>query len=210
MLFLPPSDAYVRSFLYLLYTLIKLYYTKALSDQASSLAPDWILLLWGPRIPVSSCDSTTNFHLGGSSRILQDKVRILRALVLCSHSEHVFCCALLTLRCACVNEWHALRFHSDLIRLMAETCRGVIPTCQCQETPNVSLRNRPEMGKACGPNFPFSVKLFGLFDHFITPLGIRSTNLIYRIIDFQETCDLYCYCILWLRSQTWIGSQESV
>ena len=38
--FLPPSDAYVRSFLYLLYTLIKLYYTKALSDQASSLAQD--------------------------------------------------------------------------------------------------------------------------------------------------------------------------
>ena len=39
-LFLPPSDVYVRSFLYLLYTLIRLYYTKALSDQASSLAPD--------------------------------------------------------------------------------------------------------------------------------------------------------------------------
>ena len=39
-LFLPPSNVYVRSFLYLLYTLIKLYYTKALSDQASSLAPD--------------------------------------------------------------------------------------------------------------------------------------------------------------------------
>ena len=41
-LFLPPSDAYayVSSFLYLLYTLIKLYYTKVLSDQASSLALD--------------------------------------------------------------------------------------------------------------------------------------------------------------------------
>ena len=39
-LFLPPSDAYVRSFLSLLYTLIKLYHTKVLSDQASSLAPD--------------------------------------------------------------------------------------------------------------------------------------------------------------------------
>ena len=61
-LFLPPSDAYVRSFLYLLYTLIKLYCTKALSDQASSLAPDWILLLRGPRIPVSSRDSTTTFQ----------------------------------------------------------------------------------------------------------------------------------------------------
>ena len=52
-LFLPPSNAYVRSFLYLLYTLIKLYYTKALSGQASSLAPDWILFLRGPRIPAS-------------------------------------------------------------------------------------------------------------------------------------------------------------
>ena len=34
-LFLPPFDAYVRSFLYLLYTLIKLYYTK--SSERSSL-----------------------------------------------------------------------------------------------------------------------------------------------------------------------------
>ena len=40
LLFLRPSDVYVRRFLYLLYTLIKLYYTKALSDPALSLAPD--------------------------------------------------------------------------------------------------------------------------------------------------------------------------
>ena len=39
-LFLSPSDAYVRSILYFLYTLIKLYYTKALSGQGSSLALD--------------------------------------------------------------------------------------------------------------------------------------------------------------------------
>ena len=39
-LFLPPSDVYVRSFLCLLYSLIKLYYTKSLSNQASSLALD--------------------------------------------------------------------------------------------------------------------------------------------------------------------------
>ena len=37
-LFLPPPDVYVRSFLYLFYTVIKLYYTKALSSQALSLA----------------------------------------------------------------------------------------------------------------------------------------------------------------------------
>ena len=68
-LFLPPSDAYVRSFLYLLYTLIKLYYTKALSNQALSLAPDWILLLRGPRILVYSRDSTTTFHSGAGNMI---------------------------------------------------------------------------------------------------------------------------------------------
>ena len=39
----------------------KLYYTKALSGQALSLAPDWILLLLGPRIPMSLHDSTTTF-----------------------------------------------------------------------------------------------------------------------------------------------------
>ena len=39
-LFLPPSEVYVRSFLYLLYNLIKLYYTKALSVLTLSLAPD--------------------------------------------------------------------------------------------------------------------------------------------------------------------------
>ena len=38
--FLAPSDVYVRSFLYLFYTSVKLYYTKALSDQASSLNPN--------------------------------------------------------------------------------------------------------------------------------------------------------------------------
>ena len=52
-LFLPSSDFYVRSFLYLLYTLIKLCYTTSMSDQASSLVPDWILLLWRPRILAS-------------------------------------------------------------------------------------------------------------------------------------------------------------
>ena len=52
-LFLPPSDVYVRSFLYLFYTLINIYCKKALSDEASSLALDWILLLQMPRIPAS-------------------------------------------------------------------------------------------------------------------------------------------------------------
>ena len=63
----------------------------------------------------------------------------------------------------------ALRFRSDLIQLMAETCLGFILTCQCQEAPNVSFGDRPSVGRACGPVSPFSVKLFNLFDHFIIP-----------------------------------------
>ena len=50
---LSPSDVYVRSFFYLFYTLMNLYYTKALSHHALSLAPDWILLLQRPRILAS-------------------------------------------------------------------------------------------------------------------------------------------------------------
>ena len=60
-LLLPPSDAYVRSFLYLLYTLIKVYYTKALSDPASSLASR---LLQRPRI-LASYPSASAFHTEG-------------------------------------------------------------------------------------------------------------------------------------------------
>ena len=72
-LFLPLSDVYDRSFLYLLYTLVKLNYTKALSNQASSLAPDWIPLLQRPRIPASFPGSATTFQadLGESSRPLK-------------------------------------------------------------------------------------------------------------------------------------------
>ena len=73
-LFLSPSDIYVRSFLYLLYTLIKLYYTKALSDQALSLGPGLNSSPLEAKNPASLHDSATTFHLGGSSGILQDKM----------------------------------------------------------------------------------------------------------------------------------------
>ena len=45
------SEAFSISFI--------LYYTKALSDPASSLAPDWIHLLQRPRIPASYRSATT-------------------------------------------------------------------------------------------------------------------------------------------------------
>ena len=78
-LFLPASDAYVRSFLCLLYSLIKLYYTKALSNQASSLVMDWILLLWRPSVPVSFCGSATTFHYDFSAVVWKPSAAVLQA-----------------------------------------------------------------------------------------------------------------------------------
>ena len=52
-LFPPPSDAYVRSCLYLLYTLIKLYYTKALAIKPR---------LW-PQIESFSSGGQESWHL---------------------------------------------------------------------------------------------------------------------------------------------------
>ena len=174
-LFLPPSDAYVSSFLNLLYTLIKLYYPKALSDQASSWAPDWILLLWRSRILASLHGSATTFHLGG---ILQDKVRILGALVPCSPSEHIFCCTLLTLWCACVNEWHNLnkarvepcsavpwQLHTAYGRYLL----GVYANLPMQRGTCCSFGGPTRNGQSMWTELSFSVKLSGLFDHFRTP-----------------------------------------
>ena len=49
-LFLPPSDAYVRSFLYLLYALIKLYYThtkrKKITNSSKVLLTTKVILLY--------------------------------------------------------------------------------------------------------------------------------------------------------------------
>ena len=90
----------------------------------------------------------------------------------------------------------ALRFHGDLIQLMEETCQGFLPTCQCQEAPNDSFGNRPEMGKACGPNSPFSVKLFSLFDHFITPWELEVLTYSIGSLTFKGlviyTVTVYC------------------
>ena len=81
----------------------------------------------------------------------------------------------------------ALWLHSDLIRLMAETLWGFIPACQCQEAPNFSFGYRPEMGKVCGLNSPFLVRLSGFFDNFITFCGLEPPTYL---LDHRLSRDL--------------------
>ena len=178
----------------------------------------WPWIEFSSRGQESQCHDSTTFHLRGSSGNLQDKVRMLGALVLCSLSEHVFCCALLTLRCACVNEWHALCEASE------ETCSAVPQWSYTAHGRNLSgvytnlpmprgtqclLREPTRNGQSMWTKLSFLGQTFQSLWSFHNSLEIRSANLIYQIIDFQETCDLYCYCVLWIRPQTWIGSQES-
>ena len=191
-LFLPPPDAYVRSFLYLLYTLIKLYYTKALSTQASSLAADWILLLRRPRILAPLRRSATTFHLGGSSVILQDKVRMFGAQILCSPSEHVFCCTLLSLRCTCMNEWNALHEASE------EPCSAVLWRPHTAYGKSLSgvhtdlpmprgtqrlFQGPPRNGQSVWIEFSFLGQTFQSLWQFHNSLEFRSMNLTCQIID---------------------------
>ena len=139
----------------------------------------------------------------------------------------------------------ALRFHSDLIQLMEETCREFIPACRCQVEKEMAIHSSTiawkipwteepgrlqsmgsqrvghdrgtqcllseltRNGQSMWTELSFLSQTFWSLWPFHNSLKIKSTNLIYRIIDFQGTCDLYCYCVLWLRSQTWMGSQES-
>ena len=160
-------------------------------------------------------DSTTTFHPGGSSGILQDKVRMLGALVLCSLSEHVFCCALLTLRCACVNKWHALCEASKepcfVVPRWSHTAygrnlSGVYTDLPMPRGTQWLLWEPTSNGQSIWTELSFLSQTFRSLWPFHNSLGIRSTNLISRTIDFQGTCDLYCDCVLW---QTWIGIQES-
>ena len=57
--------------------------------------------------------------------------------------------------------------------------------------------------KRVDQNFLSSSSFPGLFDHFIIVWGIRTTNLICQIIDFQGTFDPCCCYVLLLRPHAW-------
>ena len=130
---------------------------------------------------------------------------MLGALVLCSPSEHVFRCTLLTLRCACVNEWNALCEASE------EPCSAVPRLPHKAYGKNLSgvyidlpvprgnqrllwepIRN----GQSVWTELSFLGQTFWSLWPFHNSLVVRSTNLIYQIISFQGTCNLCCYCVL--------------
>ena len=86
-LFLSPSDVYVRSFLGLFYTLIKLYYTKTWSVQTSSLAPTDFLSSRGHKSQHHTLVTAANVHCHGH-RVSQERA-VLWLLCQLGENEHV-------------------------------------------------------------------------------------------------------------------------
>ena len=133
---------------------------------------------------------------------------MLGALVLCSPRKHVSCCTLLNLQCTCVNEWHTLCKES------VEPCsalpwwphiaygRNLLGVYSNLPMPRGTqrllwglTRNRQNVWT----ELSFLSQIFRSLWPFHNFMGIRGTNLICRIIDFQGTCDLCYYCVLLCR-----------
>ena len=158
------------------------------------------------------------FILGAHPGSFRTRWGIHGALVLCSFSEHVFCCTLLTPLCACMNERNTLRKASEApssaVPWWPHTAYGrnlseVYTDLPMPRGTQCLLLGLTRNGQSVWTELSFLGQTFWSLWSFHNPLGIRSTNLICRIIDFQGTCDLCCYCVLLLRSQTWISSQKA-
>ena len=137
-----------------------------LSDKAWSLVLK-LNLLWRHESDVAHC----KLSFWGLIQGLQDDVGTLRALGPCPLSMHVFCFALLTLPCAFVNEQHALHeAREEPCSVVSQCCvmtdgsprkgnlvEGLYRPANAKRHPTSLWGERPEMSKACEPNFPFSV-----------------------------------------------------
>ena len=116
-----------------------------------------------------------------------------------------------------MNEWHTLREASDELCSVVSRCLimtegsppkgnlvgNLYPPANVMRHPRYLLGEWPEMGKACGLNFPFLVIFSWSLWPFVIASGIRTVNLICQIINFQGTCDPCCCYVLLLRHQVW-------
>ena len=135
-------------------------------------SPEWSSLVSGPEAKSSSeimnpILFTVSYHLGGSSgtfRTRQEHPELWPLL-----SQYTCFLLYITLWCACVNEQHALCEASDKpcsavswYLIMTEgspkkgsLVRALYRPANAKRHPTSLQGRRPEMGKVCGPNFPF-------------------------------------------------------
>ena len=88
----------------------------------------------------------------------------------------------------CLN----LRFWGDLMWLMAETLLGDYTDLLMSRGTQCLLQRMARDGPSVWTELSFLGQTFRPLWPFCNFFGIRTTNLICRIIDFQGTCDLCC------------------
>ena len=147
-------------------------------------APSILTLSW--RIPDKPPRWKVVVETQKDARILQDKVRMLGALILCSSSEQVFCCTLLTLQCACVNEWHTLHEASEdpcsTVPRWPHTAYGrnllgVYTDLPLPIGTQCLLQEQTRNGQSVWTELSFLGQTFWSHWPFHNFLGIRTTNL---------------------------------
>ena len=144
---------------------------------------------------------------------LQDKVRTLRALasLLSQYSRFLL---YFTNSMVCLCEWMthpgeaSTEPYSVISRCLVMTegslkkgsFIGVLTDLPMQrDTQHPCKGSSQKWAKHVDRTFLSRSGFPGFFDHFIIAWGIKTTNLICQIIDFQRTCDPGCYCVLLLR-----------
>ena len=190
------------------YTLIKPCYTKAL--EWSSMVPvlklnhplqrSWILTI--------SHDLTIHHKLSswGLVQGLQDKVRRLRALVSLL-SQYTCFLLYLTNSVVCLCEWITHPARSEhwacsavwrcLVKKESSPKMGALLGVYTdlplpRDNQHSCEGSSKKLAKHVDQTFLSQLPSPGLFDHFIVSWGVRATNPICQIIDFQGNCNP-CY-----------------
>ena len=162
---------------------------------------EWSSLISGPRLNSSppEAKNPSVFCVGSnllSWGLIQDSSgqgKDAWILVLCSSSEHVFCCTLLTLQCACVNEWHTLHEANEEpcsavprwpYMAYGRNLSGVYTDLPMPGGTQCLLWRLTRNGQSTWTELSFLSQTFWSLWPFHNSLGIRSTNLICLIIDF--------------------------
>ena len=107
--------------------------------------------------------------------------------------------------CACVNEWNALREASEEPcssvpqwphKAYGRNLSGVYTDLPMPAGTQCLLRELTRNAQRVWTELSFLGQTFRSLWPFHNSLETKSTNLIYRIIGFQGTCNLCCYCVL--------------
>ena len=171
---------------------MKLYYTKTLSNQASSLAQDWILSSRGQESQHLSqlSNNISSWRLirdpsgQGKDTWSSSSLFSYQTLFLLYFTNSMLCfCVWSVKRDTCANQGLCpnLRFQGDLLQFMAETLSGDYTNLLMSRGTQCLLQGMARDGQSMWTELSFLRQAFPSLWPFHNFLGIRTANLIWKI-----------------------------